>query len=1123
MKSRAKFLRLVSRLRNSVEGQSLLTIHRVMDKAVPSYDGEERERLLVENRPSHSQEAPKIGTQVLAGCIIGLLIYAFCNVYASVVFEGPFGKQGVELGVSMNTAGAVVAGLMTTAYASCPVFIAAPEINMAMIHVTVAASISQSVSNPDVALSSTVCAIAFSSLTLGIVFFCLGRFKLTRLVQFIPIVLVHGFLGCIGWEVLMTSMKQAARWEPSIATIGEIKLWATWKRVIPAILMGVPLYMAKRWHWGNQSLVFPAFVLLPVVGFHFVLWWAHVSMDDIREEWMFPAVSRSNFWRQWDIGWHVSAIDLSAVLANFPAFMVMGMIGTVDLLLKLAGSEKAMTGAEVDYDREFMVAGVGNILCFGCMSAPGYVQAKFNLINFALLRSTRERIPGFVSVFILAILFFGGFPLLNIIPRFCLAGILIFVSAAFLTENMIDSARTLAVKEFVAVWVIVVCSAFLGILAAVGVGLVLASFIFAYQYAQRSAIRVQLTGADYRAVARSVEEEAKLQQLGASMVSMLRLQGYIFFGSASQVKEAVKAVVSHVKYVLLDFTSVTGIDSAAVDVFVKIGRITRFAGVVLLWSGLSPRVHYKLHREGVFSTDASIFVSFQEGAEWVETRLLRFSQDVRHRWLVHPLIVYLNCWWSLRRTLKQEWLPLVELEGYAERLTLERNQVFANAGDTLDALYYLLKGRMNVFQGDVRTMCGQRRHQLLPGVFIYPESFVLRTQLPWTLFTAEHCVLLCISSESIRALERSAPQAHTQLQQLVLRQTCREFHQLRMELDATQDMHKQKAVPDATLERLFGERPGVGQKFVSSVKNLARQMSGGSRRMSSSIGGLGRSWAENVKDDPSDSFLPELSEKETAEYTRLFVAATGSPRELLTTHDTTGLHRIAASLKAYQERRFTTEDDEIDLSDPSSFTWPVSLDVCFSLGEFLVVVRRAIYRSLNSHLVQRLQSVFRYASTAHGSSPTSPGGDGLARASSFGYKATGLSFGALKDIMGSSGFPLDDEEVHKLVAEADREATGEVNFDSFVRLFSSGLQREKLNEEAMMVFQLFADSDSMQTSSPVINLGSLLAGMDSLGVCLEHRDAEDMLFEANASHQPYGVTFPDFVDAVLTCTSDFGW
>jgi len=96
-------------------------------------------------------------------------------------------------------------------------------------------------------------------------------------------------------------------------------------------------------------------------------------------------------------------------------------------------------------------------------------------------------------------------------------------------------------KEFVAILVIILVNAVAGLyvtsslLIAVIVGLVLSAIIFMVQYSRVSVIREVRSGKDCKStVIRSYAEQRLVERLG-SRYAILELQGFIFFGTASQV------------------------------------------------------------------------------------------------------------------------------------------------------------------------------------------------------------------------------------------------------------------------------------------------------------------------------------------------------------------------------------------------------------------------------------------------------------------------------------------------------------------------------------------------------------------------------------------------------------
>ena len=71
--------------------------------------------------------------------------------------------------------------------------------------------------------------------------------------------------------------------------------------LLPALPVGIPLYLLKRYHIGNPMLILPFYLLAPTVVF-FIAWAATGThdMQAMRDmQWMFPEYATAEFWEIW--------------------------------------------------------------------------------------------------------------------------------------------------------------------------------------------------------------------------------------------------------------------------------------------------------------------------------------------------------------------------------------------------------------------------------------------------------------------------------------------------------------------------------------------------------------------------------------------------------------------------------------------------------------------------------------------------------------------------------------------------------------------------------------------------------------------------------------------------------
>ncbi len=127
-----------------------------------------------------------------------------------------------------------------------------------------------------------------------------------------------------------------------------------------------------------------------------------------------------------------------------------------------------------------------------------------------------------------------------------------------------------------------------GLLMGVAVGLVLAVILFVMKYSRVKVIRHHLTGAEQRSrYSRGITQTRYLQSVG-SQTQILSLQGYMFFGTANKLLEKVRALSEEqdIRYVILDFENVTGLDSTALLSFVKMVQSLGQRNTQLLFAAL---------------------------------------------------------------------------------------------------------------------------------------------------------------------------------------------------------------------------------------------------------------------------------------------------------------------------------------------------------------------------------------------------------------------------------------------------------------------------------------------------------------------------------------------------------
>ena len=196
-------------------------------------------------------------------------------------------------------------------------------------------------------------------------------------------------------------------------------------------------------------------------------------------------------------------------------------------------------------------------------------------------------IPQYGSMILLAVFYFTEFGIVSYLPKITFSSML-FVSSIEMTESwLLTSYKKTAVKsEWIVTPIIVIFTFLVGSLQSVALGLALSTFIFVGTLNKRGVVKFIANGLTVHSITeRNAEDALWLDQHG-DQIQLLVLQSYIFFGNANSCLAYVNSMFEDVpesvakplffplpplpKYLIIDMTMVSGIDTSSIDVFGEI-------------------------------------------------------------------------------------------------------------------------------------------------------------------------------------------------------------------------------------------------------------------------------------------------------------------------------------------------------------------------------------------------------------------------------------------------------------------------------------------------------------------------------------------------------------------------
>ena len=661
----------------------------------------------------------RFAPDVTAGSISALVTLSYSISYAVLIFSGPTLEPFLARGFHVALVAAALVALVVALKSSFPAALAGPDSNASAILAVMAAGLTRALAGTpgERVASSVVLMLILTAVLSGLIVWLLGLLRWGRLVRLIPYPVCGGFLAGSGFLLLAGAFKvltgQSLGWS-TVHLLAEepVLAWGT------AFAVAITLLVLTR--VVRHFLVLPGVFVTAIVAFYLGLWLSGLTMAGARTEGllMTPIETGGGPW------WPSLEVSWPALVTEWRNFLAMLVVVVVTILLNAAGLELA-TQREVDLDRELRASGLASLVSGLGGGMVGYLSVSRSLLNARA--GAPSRAAGVWTAALCAGIALFCMPLLFYFPRPVLAGLLIYLGVALLREWVWDTFFRLPFREHALIVAILVLIAAQGIITGVVFGLLVASFFFAYSYSRATYIRHDLSVARHRSnKERTLEDTALLQERG-DLARALCLQGYLFFALASRLVETCRDLIvqASVRYLLLDFRMVQGLDASAALSLSKLHQLCGRYRATLILSGLRPE-HQAVLQQMRFLPHPEIHLvsDLDRGMEWMEDRLLAGAHGSPGTTSA-PVLALGNgapgdtAGADIRGILAAHFSPdaLQVLLGLCERLDIPQETMLMRRGDAGDALYFVERGEVSVM---VHLEDGKRRRlrTLGPGSMV---------------------------------------------------------------------------------------------------------------------------------------------------------------------------------------------------------------------------------------------------------------------------------------------------------------------------------------------------------------------------------------------------------------------
>jgi sulfate permease, SulP family len=689
-----------------------------------------------------------------AGVIIGAVEVVLAVAFAAFVFGGVLVRHlGDGIGLYLAAA-ALTLGILAWRAGSRGVVGSVQDAAVAVLALVAASTAAKAaelarvaqttgvvaVEAPDVFLT-VIAATLVVTVLCGVVFWALGTFRLGNLVRFVPYPVVGGFLAGTGWLLLKGGIYVASGVLPSLRTIDNLLHSFVLQLWLPAFVFGVAMLLAVR--IVKRPLVLPAMIGIGLVLFVIGLLVTGSSIEEAKEgRWLLGPFDAVRLWQPWTFR-ALGGADWSAVLGEWAGMATAVFVASLALLFNVSGTELVLH-RDLDTNEELRDAGVLNVVSGAVGGIPGY--HALSLTALAERMSVNARTAGLVAAFVpLAAVVFGA-AFIELIPRMIVGGVLVFLGLAFIVEWVWDKRRTLPPFEYAIVLVILATIIGRGFLPGIVVGLVLAGVLFAVNYGRIELVREVAFGETYHSnVDRPSSERAALEAMG-DRVQILRVHGFVFFGTANGLLERIRTRMeaTPLRFLVIDLRRVTGVDSSGVVAFVKVMHLAEANGFELVFTGASDQVRKQLGQGGVVESEG--IIRFEPD---LDRGLQRCEEGLLGGAIAEPLVVVNGSSDGLAG------MP-PGLRTYLERRELPEGTVLIRQDEPPDDVFVLESGRLSV---ETVTPEGTRMRlrTLRPGVVVGEMAMYTGVPRSADVVAETPSVVLRLSRESIERVEAADP------------------------------------------------------------------------------------------------------------------------------------------------------------------------------------------------------------------------------------------------------------------------------------------------------------------------------------------------------------------------------
>jgi SulP family sulfate permease len=641
------------------------------------------------------------------GGFAAMLVALPSAIAYGVTIYAVLGASHVALGAMAGILGATAIGIVASSAGGTNRLISAPCAPAAAVVTAFAIEAMKSGTPVD----TTLLLLALLGLLAGLMQVLFGVLRLGRLIKYMPYTVVSGYLSGVGliiigsqvpkllgtpkglhfWAALGTP--EQWRWQSIVVGVATIVVMVAAPRLIKAVPGAVLGLIAGVAAYFSLALLDPALLRLQantlVVG----------ALD---------SGGGGSFVDGLEMRWSALA-DVSLPQLQMLAIpaLTLAVLLSIDTL-KTCVVLDALTRSRHDSNRELIGQGLGNLASGAIGGIPGAGTMGATLVNIS--GGASSRLSGVIEgvLALLAFLLLANF--ISWVPVAGLAGILIVIGVRMIDRNSFTYLKSRStILDFAVIVAVIGTALTVSLIAASGVGIVLAVVLFIREQIGGSIIRRKMLGNETFSKRVRTHQEMEILTTHGARAAIIELQGSLFFGTADQLYMSLEPELKTRDFLILDMRRIQTVDVTAAHLLEQVKDMLAERKGFLIFSQIPPNLpsgrdlQQYFNQVGLLHSDSPvrIFSTLDDALEWVEDRIIHDAALLKDEEIaleLHEVELFAG----------RKEQTLAALEQCMEKRSVAKGETIFLRGDSGDELFLIRRGAVRL----VLPLSARQSHHL---------------------------------------------------------------------------------------------------------------------------------------------------------------------------------------------------------------------------------------------------------------------------------------------------------------------------------------------------------------------------------------------------------------------------